>query len=153
MNELTIAEIARYYGQKCLIEILMLSTDYKTYKKWVTESLEIDGSFLYKLTYWNKEFYRNIRILLKPLDSLTEEDAIEVLKRTGNEGRIPSDEARSEWGSTALQFFTQTDEWWIDHIDFIIGDIKLRNALHDLGYDVDGLIGRGLAVDVTKEGV
>lgn len=134
-QELTIAEIARHYGQwiRCKSyyddrTIIYLLVD--------TETLAMLAN--------DKSDFADIRLILKPLDSLTEEDAAEVLKR--------ADILRSH-GYTALEHFNDHDEWYAPQIEQHLGNSKVRYALLDLGYDVDGLIERGLAIDTTKEGV
>lgn len=147
MNELTIREVAQHYGQRCVYERLP-RYKYTSPTEWQPGKGTVNPSLLRDL---ERGQIRNIRPILKPIDSMTEEDAIEIIRRYGGEEDLPTQENREKYNHTALDYLFQKSEWYWHTIKMDMGNYKRREILLELGYDCDNLIGRGLAIDATKE--
>lgn len=135
MKKLTPQVLALYLGQKCETKTgdsIIVGVN----RAGVVEIRRIsDGVFL---TWWVDD----IKPILRPLSSLTENEARELYELKNGESF--DDESCLHWWSK------DKDEWYTTESKFCVGFPLVWLKLLSIGFDLFGLIDNGLALDATK---
>jgi len=138
-TELTAADLALYLGCEVLVH-------YAPSTERIGQLREVgqNGSWVRFELHTSAYKSHEIKPILRPLSDMTEEEARDLRQI------VDGDDSEQVAENSALKYFRQKEEWYVDRIYLLLGKPNAWRYLLSKHFDLFGWIPSGLAIDKTK---